>query len=498
MERKVQKIDITDDASCLFRCLSHFQFNTQDYYKIVRSTIVRFIVKNWPIYKSFIVGGGMYEEEVNIENSDDYETYMSGDHVPGSFAEIHAFSDLFRNVYIRVYQDGIQFPHIFGFSTNTHLFLRRSNEKNFKHYDIIQCDNNNIAICNELCHKFLLESIEKLGICRTTINVRVNFDKFNDNQILPMERCVAQLDGNQLKVVNRNRIIGFYKTMHQVDSIAKKAAFMKECTHPYRNEKTNVTNKVLENSKNKKDSFKEKRKIYMKMYRLRRKKSKNVETVNSDAIINSMIKDRKESFKERRRIYMKMYRLKRRLKVAKHFMDDEKQHDIRKKEPPEYEMNVADDLNNKILEEIVTESTQNIRDMTDDSINDEIDVKKSPEEYIKEYSNFENKSENVVVENCVDAKSRAKERRRKYMQNYRLKSKLKKLVGDSDCKLDQSEIRKQIIQDYQFRQQLKSMGDGDRQKRQKERLRQYMTEYRKRKKAEVDDHPVINESHDGL
>lgn len=136
---KVVEIKNSSDGNCLFKCFSHFLYNSDKFYNRIRQNVVNNIVEHWNDYKDYIMDKSPYI--INVVNSDNYFRYMSKVGVYGTEIEIQSFTKLY-DVYVSVYKKNT----ILSFGndlSNFKLELLLSDE-NDKHYDIISYSNTNI------------------------------------------------------------------------------------------------------------------------------------------------------------------------------------------------------------------------------------------------------------------------------------------------------------------------------------------------------------------
>ena len=101
---------IIGNGNCLFRCLSCFLYNKQNFNNIVRKHIVEYVVKNWENFKNFVIGDMSYNRQIN--NVEDYRNFILENGSYGADTEITAFVQLY-NINILVYSFSEEEPRIF-------------------------------------------------------------------------------------------------------------------------------------------------------------------------------------------------------------------------------------------------------------------------------------------------------------------------------------------------------------------------------------------------
>lgn len=136
-------VKIVGDGNCLFRCFAHFLYSDQTNHYKIRMVIVNFVVENWDYYENSIIGNPDYP---SVVNSISYYDYMSQSTIFGSAIEIEAFVRIY-DVSVSIIIEGTTIIHKHGNDNSPFkLVLQLSRPSNIGHYDVIECNNQNISI----------------------------------------------------------------------------------------------------------------------------------------------------------------------------------------------------------------------------------------------------------------------------------------------------------------------------------------------------------------
>ena len=90
------------DGNCLFRALSYCIHKNQQYFHLIRKSIVNYITNHWDDFSYNIVTvTNLYE--IAIQSADDYKRYMLQNGTYGGHVELVAASHLFKcNIHVMV------------------------------------------------------------------------------------------------------------------------------------------------------------------------------------------------------------------------------------------------------------------------------------------------------------------------------------------------------------------------------------------------------------
>lgn len=105
-------ISIQGDGNCLFRSVSYCLFRTQRWHREIRLKVVDRIVKDWELYKHFIIGDNSYG--VAVRDATDYYNIMSVDGRYGGHVELHCVSQIYPKYTFIVHMDDNSNTLVYG------------------------------------------------------------------------------------------------------------------------------------------------------------------------------------------------------------------------------------------------------------------------------------------------------------------------------------------------------------------------------------------------